>query len=71
VELEYFIACLEKEIGKKAIKDYQPIQPGDVLETYADIEQTKQELAWEPKTSIEEAVHLFVEWYQGFYGSIR
>ncbi len=71
VELEYFISCLEKEIGKTAIKDYQEMQAGDVLETYADIEYTKNKLGWEPKTSIDEAVHLFVEWYQEFYGNKR
>jgi len=71
VELEYFISCLEKELGKTAIKDYQEMQSGDVLETYADIEHTKEILDWEPKTSIEEAVHLFTDWYKEFYGSKR
>lgn len=68
LELEYFISCLEKEMGKTALKDYQEMQPGDVLETYADIEETKEKLGWEPKTSIEEAVKAFVGWYRGYYG---
>jgi len=67
VELEYLISCLEKEIGIKAIKDYQKMQPGDVLDTYADIKYTIEKLGWEPKTSIKDAIHLFVEWYKDIY----
>jgi len=67
VELEYFINCLEKELGKKAIKNYLEIQPGDVLETYADIEHTKNKLGWEPKTSIEESVKKIIDWYRLYY----
>jgi len=67
VELEYLISCLEKEIGTKAIKDYQKMQPGDVLDTYADIKYTTEKLGWKPRTSIEDAIHLFVEWYKDIY----
>ncbi|MEI6529366.1 MAG: SDR family NAD(P)-dependent oxidoreductase [Candidatus Falkowbacteria bacterium] len=67
VELEYFISCIEKELEKTAIKKYLELQPGDVLETYADIEHTKEILGWEPKITTEEAVHLFVEWYKEYY----
>ena len=66
VELEYFINCLEKELGKKAIKEYIAAQPGDVEETFADIKYTKLKLGWKPKTPIEEAVRLFVEWYKTY-----
>jgi UDP-glucuronate 4-epimerase len=67
VELEYFIGCIEKELGKTAIKQYLEIQPGDVPETFADIEYTKNNLGWEPKKSIEESVHLFIEWYKEYF----
>jgi UDP-glucuronate 4-epimerase len=67
VELEYFISCIEKEIGKSAKKKYLELQPGDVLETFADIEHTKEKLGWEPKTSIEDAIKAFVKWYKEFY----
>jgi UDP-glucuronate 4-epimerase len=67
VQLEHFISCIEKELGTEAIKEYKEMQMGDVVSTYADIELTKQQLDWEPKTSIEESVKLFVEWYKGFY----
>jgi UDP-glucuronate 4-epimerase len=71
IELESFIGLIEKELGKTALKNYQAMQLGDVLETYADIEYTKEKLDWEPKTSPEEAVKLFVKWYQEFYGDKR
>ncbi len=68
VELEYFISCIEKEIGKSAKKKYMELQPGDVLETFADIEHTKEVLGWEPKTSTEEAIKAFIGWYKEYYG---
>jgi UDP-glucuronate 4-epimerase len=68
VELEYFISCLEKELGKEAKKNYLEMQAGDVLETFADIEHTKKVLGWEPKTSTEEAIRAFVGWYREYYG---
>jgi len=68
VELNYFIELLEKEIGKEAKKNLLPLQPGDVLKTYADITKAKKLLGWEPKTEIEEGVKKFVEWYRDYYG---
>lgn len=67
VELEYFISCIEKELGKVAIKKYLELQPGDVLETFADIEYTKEILGWKPKISTEEAIKCFAEWYKEYY----
>ncbi|RLJ01838.1 MAG: protein CapI [Candidatus Aenigmatarchaeota archaeon] len=68
IELNYFIKLLEKEIGKEAKKNLLSLQPGDVLETYADITKAKKILGWEPKTEIEEGVKKFVEWYRDYYG---
>jgi len=68
VELEYFISCIEKEIGKSAKKKYMELQPGDVLETFADISHTKKVLGWEPTTSTEEAIKAFIGWYKEYYG---
>ena len=68
VELEYFISCIEEEIGKTAKKKYMELQPGDVLETFADIEHTKEVLGWEPKISTEEAIKAFIGWYKEYYG---
>lgn len=67
VELLYFIACLEKELGKKAEKKLLPLQPGDVPETFADISRAKRLLGFEPKTKIEDGVKRFVVWYKSYY----
>jgi UDP-glucuronate 4-epimerase len=67
VELGYMIETLEKALGKSAIKEYLPIQPGDVVETYADISHAREALGWEPKTGIEEGIGTFVEWYRTYY----
>lgn len=64
-----FIREIEKNIGKQADLDLQPFQPGDVLETYADISQTSELSGYSPKTSIDEGVHSFVSWYNEYYGS--
>ncbi len=60
-----FVGVLEKAVGKKAEMDLQPLQLGDVPETFADIETSKRDLGYEPKTSIAEGIPKFVEWYKG------
>jgi UDP-glucuronate 4-epimerase len=67
VELEYFIECIEKELEKKAKKNYLPLQPGDVPETYADINHSIKMLNFHPKTKIENGIKKFVEWYKEYY----
>lgn len=67
VKLEYFIELLEKNIGKAAKKKPMPIQPGDVVNTYADIKQSQQKLGFNPQTSIEEGVKKFIAWYKEYY----
>lgn len=67
VTLEYFISCLENELGIKAEREYLPMQPGDVPRTYADITKTVDALNWQPTTSIEESVRHFVVWYKEYY----
>lgn len=62
-----FIAVLEKSIGKKAEIDFQPMHPGDVKETFADITETKKDLGFSPNTSIDEGLPKFVEWYNSYY----
>lgn len=64
-----FIAILEKSLGKKAEIDLQPMQPGDVKETYADIEATRRDFGFNPATSIAEGIPRFVEWYREFYNA--
>lgn len=70
-DLEYFIQCIEKELEEKAIRNYIPIQPGDVPETYADITKAKKLLHFEPKTHIEEGIKKFIEWYKDYNGHVN
>ncbi len=67
VELLYFIETLEKEIGKKAIKNFMEMQKGDVPSTYADIDDLQKEVGFNPSTSIEEGIARFVDWYKSYY----
>lgn len=67
VELNRFIAALESALGKKAKKEYLPLQPGDVPATYADVDDLFQAIGYQPKTSIEEGIARFVDWYKSFY----
>ena len=67
VDLLYFINVLEECLGKKAKKDFQPIQPGDVPETYADVEDLVKDAGFKPETPIEEGIARFVAWYRDFY----
>jgi len=62
-----FIRILEKNLGKKARKNLLPLQPGDVPETYADIDDIKNAVGFAPSTSIEEGIERFVKWYREYY----
>jgi UDP-glucuronate 4-epimerase len=62
-----FIRTLEDSIGKKAEINFKPMHPGDVKETYADIEDTIKDLGFLPKTTIKEGIPKFVEWYKSYY----
>jgi len=66
-KLSYFIECIEKELGRNAIKKLLPIQPGDVPKTAANIEKARKKLGFFPKVKIEEGIHHFVNWYRDFY----
>lgn len=67
VKIIDFINILEKYIGKEAKKEYLPMQPGDVYETYASVEELQKEIAFSPNTSIEEGLKKFVDWYKKYY----
>lgn len=68
VELMRFIEILESCIGNSAIRNYLPIQEGDVPETYADVEDLRLAVGYTPSTPIEVGVKRFVDWYREFYG---
>lgn len=67
VELLHFIEVLEEKLGKKAIKNLLPIQPGDVPETFADIDALEKAVGFRPTVSIEDGIGKFVDWYREYY----
>lgn len=67
VHLLTFIETLEKCLGKEAIKNLLPMQPGDVPDTYADVSELEHDLGYKPATLLEDGVRSFVEWYKDFY----
>lgn len=68
VELLHFIEVLEDCLGKKAVKNLLPMQPGDVPDTYADVDALIRDVDYKPSTSIEVGVENFVRWYRDYYG---
>jgi len=67
VELLRYIEVIEQEVGKKAIKNLLPKQPGDVPDTFADVEDLKKDVGYRPSTPVEEGVARFVAWYREYY----
>tara|TARA_Y100000294_G_C8291798_1_gene231096 strand:- start:61 stop:456 length:396 start_codon:yes stop_codon:yes gene_type:complete len=61
------VAMIEKELGKKAIIDFQPMQLGDVPESFADIEKSIELLGYKPKTNVDIGVRNFLEWYIDYF----
>lgn len=68
VKLMDYIETLEKCLGKTAKKEYLPMQPGDVYQTYADVSELMRDYGFKPDTSIEEGLSRFVDWYRTYYG---
>jgi UDP-glucuronate 4-epimerase len=62
-----FIAIIEKAVGRTAVKELLPLQLGDVPESFADIDASRRDLGFEPKTSIEEGIGRFVAWYKHYH----
>ncbi|MFS0516949.1 NAD-dependent epimerase [Nostoc sp. UIC 10607] len=67
VELMTFIEIIEKLLGKQAKKNLLPMQPGDVLSTYADVDELIQDVDFQPVTQIEQGIERFVQWYRDYY----
>lgn len=66
-KLMYFIETLEKCLGKEAKKEFYPMQPGDVYQTYADVTDLIEDFDFKPSTPIEEGLQKFAEWYREYY----
>jgi UDP-glucuronate 4-epimerase len=63
-----FIGLIEQALGRKAEIDFQPMQPGDVQATYADIDATQRDLGFQPATPIDEGIPKFIAWYREYHG---
>jgi len=66
-KLMYFIETLERAIGKTAVKEYLPMQAGDVYQTYADVSDLERDFDFKPSTSIETGLASFAKWYGEYY----
>jgi UDP-glucuronate 4-epimerase len=66
-ELLHVVGLLEKELGREAVKDMLPMQPGDVMETFADVGDLMRDAGFRPQTSIEDGIRGFVAWYRDHY----
>jgi UDP-glucuronate 4-epimerase len=67
VALMAFIEAIENAIGKKAVKEYLPLQPGDVPATYADVNDLIKDTGFKPSISIVDGINNFVKWYKKYY----
>lgn len=68
VKLMDYVETLERCLGREAKKEYLPMQPGDVYQTYADVSDLMRDYDFKPDTSIEEGLQKFVDWYRAYYG---
>ncbi|MBI2636805.1 MAG: NAD-dependent epimerase/dehydratase family protein, partial [Parcubacteria group bacterium] len=67
-ELGTMIELIEQGLGRQAQKNLLPMQAGDFLENFADIQKAKRDLGFEPKTALSEGIKKFVSWYKEYYG---
>jgi UDP-glucuronate 4-epimerase len=68
VRLAEYIAALEETLGREAVREYLPLQPGDVPDTCADVTRLEAATGYRPAMPVREGVLRFVEWYRGYYG---
>ena len=62
-----YIGTLEKALGKTAEKEFLPLQPGDVPDTYADVYDLVEQFHYKPSTTIEDGISNFVNWYKAYH----
>jgi len=60
------VELIEKNIGKKAIIDFKPMQPGDVPESFADINESKRKLSYKPCVNVDKGIERFINWYNNY-----
>jgi len=66
VEITYFVELLERELGRAAVKRSEPLPPGDVPATFADVDDSRNDLGFEPRVSIEEGLRRTMDWYKEY-----
>ncbi|WP_372016879.1 NAD-dependent epimerase/dehydratase family protein [Pseudoxanthomonas sp. 10H] len=69
VELERFIAVIEQAAGRAAVKEYRPMQPGDMVETMADTSRARAAFGFDPRTPVEDGLPPVVHWCRGYFGA--
>jgi UDP-glucuronate 4-epimerase len=69
VRLGDYIEAIEDAVGRKAIREMLPMQPGDVADTFADVGDLAADLGYRPQVSVRDGVQRFVRWYREFYGA--
>ena len=67
IKLKEIIEIIEKNLGIKAKRNFLPLQPGDVPETFAEISQSKKDLKFKPTTKIKDGIPKFIKWYKSYY----
>jgi UDP-glucuronate 4-epimerase len=67
VELLEMISLVEECLGRRATKNFLPMQPGDVPETYADVDDLVRDTGFRPATPLKEGIAMFVDWYRAYY----
>jgi UDP-glucuronate 4-epimerase len=67
VRLMDFIAAIEDQLGRKAIMNMMPIQPGEVEKTWADVSDLEKDFKYKPDTPVKEGMRHFIEWYRSYY----
>ena len=67
VQLAEFIAAIEESLGKKAVKELLPMQPGDVAATFADVHDLEVDTGYKPATSVQTGIQRFIDWYRWYY----
>ncbi|EKO78299.1 MULTISPECIES: NAD-dependent epimerase [Leptospira] len=69
IKLSKYIEAIEECLHKKAIKEFLPLQPGDVPDTFADVSDLENDLGFKPVTSVKQGIRNFVDWYLEYYGN--
>lgn len=67
VKLEAFVDAIEARLGKKAKREYMPLQPGDVVKTFSDVADLQADFGYQPRVKVEEGIRRFIDWYLQYF----